>query len=104
MNAARLADVINALRKLPGVGPTRLLAAGYLPPEHQEYLDAARAQLKDAGLEREFAYRGEVDDSGRRGDCPRLGSASMGLAAGAWAERTWSVMTMRPSISMDTLP
>ena len=60
-----LVDAYIRLRKLPGVGPTRLLAAGYLPPEHQEYLDAAHAQLKDAGLEREFAYRGEVDRAGK---------------------------------------
>jgi glycosyltransferase involved in cell wall biosynthesis len=39
----------------------RFVAAGYLPPEHQGYLDAARAMLRDAGLEREFEYRGEVD-------------------------------------------
>ncbi len=49
------------LRKRPETGDTRLLAAGYLPPEHQGYLDAARRVLKEAGLDREFEYRGEVD-------------------------------------------
>jgi glycosyltransferase involved in cell wall biosynthesis len=38
-----------------------LIAAGYLPLEHQQYLDAARATLRNAGLESEFEYRGEID-------------------------------------------
>ena len=49
------------MRKLPGTEDTRLVAAGYLPPEHQGYLDAARETLRSAGLEREFEYRGEID-------------------------------------------
>ena len=42
-------------------GKARLVAAGYLPPEHQGYLDAARATMRAAGYEGEFEYRGEVD-------------------------------------------
>jgi glycosyltransferase involved in cell wall biosynthesis len=39
----------------------RLVAAGYLPPEHHTYLDEARSILRRAGLEHEFEYCGEVD-------------------------------------------
>jgi len=56
-----LVEAYARLRKLPGTEDTRLVAAGYLPPEHQGYLDAARETLRSAGLEREFEYRGEVD-------------------------------------------
>ena len=38
-----------------------MVSAGYLPPEHHEYLDAARQTLRSAGLDNEFEYRGEVD-------------------------------------------
>jgi glycosyltransferase involved in cell wall biosynthesis len=60
-----LVDAFIRLRKLPGMGATRLLAGGYLPPENQEYLDAARARLTDAGVAHEFEYRGEVDRDGK---------------------------------------
>jgi glycosyltransferase involved in cell wall biosynthesis len=53
------------LRKRPDTEGARLLAAGYLPPEHRGYLDAARGLLKGAGLEREFEYRGELDRSAK---------------------------------------
>ena len=56
-----LAAAYIQLRKRPGTGDTRLIAAGYLPPEHRGYLDNVRASLRSAGLEGEFNYRGEVD-------------------------------------------
>ena len=56
-----LVDAYVRLRKQADSEGTRLVAAGYLPPEHQPYLDAARATLRAAGLEREFEYRGELD-------------------------------------------
>jgi glycosyltransferase involved in cell wall biosynthesis len=49
------------LRKRANTDDTRLVAAGYLPPEHRGYLDNVRASLRSAGLEGEFSYRGEVD-------------------------------------------
>ena len=60
-----LVDAYIRLRTLLSPGTTRLLAGGYLPPENQEYLDAASDRLKEAGLEREFEYRGEVDRAGK---------------------------------------
>ena len=56
-----LAEAYRRLRKRPGSEGTRLLAAGYLPPEHRGYLDDARRLLESAGLGGEFEYRGEVD-------------------------------------------
>jgi glycosyltransferase involved in cell wall biosynthesis len=49
------------LRKRPGTSGMRLLAAGYLPPEHRSYLERARRQLNEAGLGAEFEHRGELD-------------------------------------------
>ena len=56
-----LVEAYKRLRKRSGSEGSRLLAAGYLPPEYQEYLDDARRSLESAGLGREFEYRGEVD-------------------------------------------
>ena len=56
-----LVDAYVRLRKSPGTEGTRLIVAGYLPPEHEEYLNAARRVLRAAGLEAQFDYRGELD-------------------------------------------
>jgi glycosyltransferase involved in cell wall biosynthesis len=56
-----LCEAYTKLRAQAGAGKARLVAAGYLPPEHHGYLDAARATLRAAGCEGEFEYRGEVD-------------------------------------------
>ncbi len=56
-----LCEAYIKMRAQAGSGKSRLVAAGYLPPEHQGYLDAARATLRAAGCEAEFEYRGEVD-------------------------------------------
>jgi glycosyltransferase involved in cell wall biosynthesis len=56
-----LAEAYRELRSRPGIGKSRLLAAGYLAPEHQGYLDGVRQKLRDWGLGDQFEYRGEVD-------------------------------------------
>ena len=56
-----LCDAYVRLRSRPGAGQARLVAAGYLPPEHRSYLDTVRATLRAASLEGEFEYRGEMD-------------------------------------------
>jgi len=56
-----LAAAYMQLRKRPGTSDTRLVAAGYLPPEHAGYLDEVRASLRTAGLDGEFHYHGEID-------------------------------------------
>ena len=57
----RLVEAYARLRKRPGSDNTRLIVAGYLPPEHEEYLHAAKRRLRRDGLEAEFEYRGELD-------------------------------------------
>jgi glycosyltransferase involved in cell wall biosynthesis len=56
-----LCAAYRALRARPGVGASRLVAAGYLPPEHREYLEGLQRQMREWGLDGEFEYRGEVD-------------------------------------------
>jgi glycosyltransferase involved in cell wall biosynthesis len=55
-----LADAYRRLRAKPGVGESRLVAAGYLAPEHQGYLGRVRADLASWGLAGHFEYRGEL--------------------------------------------
>ena len=56
-----LCDAYTRLRERNREGKARLIAAGYLPPEHLPYLNHARTGLQAAGLAHEFEYRGEVD-------------------------------------------
>src|SRR5262245_41368965 len=56
-----LAEAYIRLRKRPRTDNTRLIAAGYLAPEHQPYLEEVRALLRSEGLDGEFEYRGELD-------------------------------------------
>ena len=60
-----LAEAYRQLRSRPGIGRSRLVAAGYLAPEHAEYLEQVRRDLRSWGLENEFEYRGEVDRAGK---------------------------------------
>jgi glycosyltransferase involved in cell wall biosynthesis len=56
-----LCEAYRRLRARPGIGPSRLVSAGYLAAEHQSYLDEIRARMREWGLASEFEYRGEVD-------------------------------------------
>ncbi len=56
-----LAEAYRILRTEKGLPPSRLVAAGYLPPEHRPYLEGIGARLSGAGLGEEFVYRGTVD-------------------------------------------
>jgi glycosyltransferase involved in cell wall biosynthesis len=56
-----LSEAYRAFRRMSAPGSTRLLVGGYLPPEHQGYLDGIRRSMRDAGLESEFEYVGELD-------------------------------------------
>ena len=56
-----LAEAYRRLRTRPGLGRSRLVVAGYLPPEHHSYLDAIRSRMADWGLADQFEYRGELD-------------------------------------------
>jgi glycosyltransferase involved in cell wall biosynthesis len=56
-----LCDAYRRLRTRPGVGPSRLVAAGFLPDEHRGYIEGLTRQMQEWGLGSEFEYRGEVD-------------------------------------------
>jgi glycosyltransferase involved in cell wall biosynthesis len=55
-----LAEAYALLRAEGRLAGARLLAAGYLAPEHRSYLDGIRARMNRAGLEGEFRYRGTL--------------------------------------------
>lgn len=56
-----LAEAYRRLRSRPGVGKSRLLVAGYLAHEHQEYVEGIKSDIGAWGLEGEFEYVGELD-------------------------------------------
>jgi glycosyltransferase involved in cell wall biosynthesis len=56
-----LCEAYRALRAKDGSTPARLVAAGYLAPEHRAYLDRIHQQMARSGLGHEFEYRGEVN-------------------------------------------
>ena len=49
------------MRREIRAGGSTLEVAGYLAPEHRGYLRDIERRMKDAGLEREFNYRGVLD-------------------------------------------
>ena len=60
-----LCDAYRRMRAKGGTGNVRLAVAGYLAPEHQEYLAGISRQMDQAGLASEFEYRGELDRAGK---------------------------------------
>lgn len=60
-----LAEAYVRLRRRTGPAAMRLEVAGYLARSSQSYLESVRGRLARAGLEQEFAYRGEVDRDGK---------------------------------------
>jgi glycosyltransferase involved in cell wall biosynthesis len=60
-----LADAYRRLRARPGLGRSKLVAAGYLAPEHQSYLDGIARSMAEWGLADQFEYRGELDRAGK---------------------------------------
>jgi glycosyltransferase involved in cell wall biosynthesis len=60
-----LVDAYRLLRRERGLGPARLLAAGYRGPDQQTYFDGVTRQLEAADLAGEFEYRGAPDRAGK---------------------------------------
>jgi glycosyltransferase involved in cell wall biosynthesis len=60
-----LADAYIRFRRRIGAARVQLLAAGYMAPAHEAYLNDVRGMLQQAGLAREFSYRGAVDRPGK---------------------------------------
>jgi len=56
-----LAEAYIRLRRETEFSGATLEVAGYLAPEHREYLHSIERKMKDTGLENEFCYRGVLD-------------------------------------------
>jgi len=56
-----LAEAYIHLRRETEFSGATLEVAGYLAPEHREYLRSIERKMKDTGLEHEFCYRGVLD-------------------------------------------
>jgi len=56
-----LCEVYRRLRSRPGCPPSRLVAAGYLSPEHKGYLAAIQKKMAAWGLADQFEYKGALD-------------------------------------------
>ena len=60
-----LAESYVRLRRESDFAGSTLEVAGYLAPEHRDYLHGVERLMKDAGLAHEFHYRGELDRAGK---------------------------------------
>ena len=60
-----LCEAYRILRSRAELPPSRLLAAGYLGPEHKPYLARIRKDLASWGLADQFHYQGELDRKGK---------------------------------------
>ena len=56
-----LAEAYRVLRKGGRMPNARLEVAGYMAPEHKDYLSGIEREMKQAGLAGEFNYRGVLD-------------------------------------------
>jgi glycosyltransferase involved in cell wall biosynthesis len=56
-----LAESYLRLRRDTDFGGAAIEAAGYLAPEHRDYLRRIERRMKEAGLAHEFCYRGPLD-------------------------------------------
>jgi glycosyltransferase involved in cell wall biosynthesis len=60
-----LCEAYRRLISRPGIPPSRLLAAGYLGPEHRAYLAEIKRKVDSWGLSGNFHYHGELDRAGK---------------------------------------
>ncbi|MCX6909235.1 MAG: glycosyltransferase family 4 protein [Verrucomicrobia bacterium] len=60
-----LCEAYRLLRKMPGIGPTRLRAGGYLGESGHAYLEKIRRDMMAWGLTEQFDYAGEPDRAGK---------------------------------------
>jgi len=56
---------------------SRLEVAGYLAPEHREYLDDAARRMREAGLSGDFVYHGALGRQDKLAFLERLGALSV---------------------------
>jgi glycosyltransferase involved in cell wall biosynthesis len=62
----RLVDAWLAIRQMPGLEGTRLIAAGWLGAGDQSFFDGQVRRIDDAGLTADFDYWGSVDRSRKK--------------------------------------
>ncbi len=62
----RLVDAWLAIRQMPGLERTHLIAAGWLGAGDQDYFDQQTIRIDDAGLTADFDYWGVVDRSQKK--------------------------------------
>jgi glycosyltransferase involved in cell wall biosynthesis len=60
-----LVEVFQRLRTRTAM-PLRLVAGGYLGPEHKEYFDGILKRVRELGLESKFTYAGSPDRAGKQ--------------------------------------
>jgi glycosyltransferase involved in cell wall biosynthesis len=60
-----LVEAYHRLRQKAAM-PLRLVAGGYLGPEHKEYYEGVLKRVKELGLESEFTYAGSPDRAGKQ--------------------------------------
>jgi glycosyltransferase involved in cell wall biosynthesis len=61
-----LCNAYQILRSRKNLPPSRLWAAGYLPPEHKSYLAEIQNDMDAKGLADQFLYHGELDRLGKQ--------------------------------------
>lgn len=61
----QLCEAYRLLRQMPGVGPTRLRAGGYLGEAGRAYFEGVRRDMTAWGLAEQFDYVGEPDRVGK---------------------------------------
>ncbi|MBI5686784.1 MAG: glycosyltransferase family 4 protein [Verrucomicrobia bacterium] len=72
-----LCEAYRLLRQMPGVGPTRLRAGGYLGEAGRVYLEKIQRDMAAWGLAKQFDYVGELDRAGKIGFLRSLDMFSM---------------------------
>jgi pyruvate dehydrogenase E1 component alpha subunit len=92
-----LAEAYVRLRRRTGGVAMRLEVAGYLARSSQPYLESVREILVRAGLDREFAYRGDMQMALKQGDQVITGYRDHGhmLACGMEANGVMAELTGR---------
>ena len=61
----KLIDALGRLRKMPGMGKAKVVAAGYLGRGDRAWFEELKQSVAQRGLGDAFEYRGEVDHAGK---------------------------------------
>jgi glycosyltransferase involved in cell wall biosynthesis len=72
-----LADAYRQLRARGELNGARMEVAGYLAPEHHDYLEQIRNEMREANLGDEFHYHGELDREAKINFLKRMDLFSM---------------------------